>query len=600
MSTGLYTQRRRSSAASKQRAFLSSVIVLGFVAAGSTAAAAVYQVGPSRSHSNLQSVADLLQPGDVVEVDGDATYSGGVQLDRQGLPSAKITIRGVLVNGKRPVISGGTNTIEAAGNHYVFEGLELTGGSSRCFFHHADDITIRNSVIHDCPQHGVLGADDDSGSLTIEHSEVYSCGSGDGKHQIYMATDESAYPGSVFRMDHCFIHDGNGGNNVKTRAERNEIRYNWIEGAYYHELELIGPDGQDPSLAIENSDVVGNVLVKRNSFYVIRIGGDGTGDTDGRYRFMNNTIVVRPGGSAVFRVFDGIDAVEMNNNVFAAIGGGSVDIMRDSDASWVSGRMVAGSNNWVMQGSSVPNEWTGTITGSDPGFISLDTYDLRLSASSALVDAGLENAPGCPGHPFPDPLALPAYVPSILTVAVDNTGLDRPQVGALDIGAFEYGTGSPGTGGSAGTGGTGGSAGTGGTGGSAGTGGTDPGTAGAAGTGGGTSGTGGDPGTSGAGGSAGSPGDAGSGGAAGSAGSVADPGAASGGGSSDVGTGATGPGKADLGGAADDPSQDPSDPDDSEPGIGCGVSQGSHGGSGWLLTALVALAAAVGVRRRNG
>ncbi|PKN39700.1 MAG: hypothetical protein CVU63_14665, partial [Deltaproteobacteria bacterium HGW-Deltaproteobacteria-20] len=162
------------------------MIVFAGAVAGTTAVAAVYQVGPSRSHSSLQSVASLLQPGDVVEVDGNATYSGGVLLDRDGLPSAKITIRGVPVNGKRPVLSGGTNTIEAAGDHYVFEGLELTGGASRCFYHHANDITVRDAVIHDCPQHGVLGADSDSGSLLLEHTEVYACGSGDQKHQIYM------------------------------------------------------------------------------------------------------------------------------------------------------------------------------------------------------------------------------------------------------------------------------------------------------------------------------------------------------------------------------------------------------------------------------
>ena len=71
-----------------------------------------------------------------------------------------------------------------------------------------------------------------------------------------MATDETAYPGAVFRMQHCYVHDANGGNNVKSRAERNEIYYNWIEGAYYHELELIGPDGQAESLKREDSDVV--------------------------------------------------------------------------------------------------------------------------------------------------------------------------------------------------------------------------------------------------------------------------------------------------------------------------------------------------------
>ena len=72
-------------------------------------------------------------------------------------------------------------------------------------------------------------------------------------------------------MQHCYVHDGNGGNNVKSRAERNEIYYNWIEGAVYHELELIGPDrraaaGWSEDLAREDSDVVGNVLRKTATY----------------------------------------------------------------------------------------------------------------------------------------------------------------------------------------------------------------------------------------------------------------------------------------------------------------------------------------------
>src|SRR5688572_17476563 len=208
-------------------------------------AATTYQVGPGKPYANLQAVASLLNPGDVVQVYAGTTYSGGVKLTRSGSESNKIKIVGVRVGGARPVLSGSTNTIEFAGNHYVFEGFDVTGGSSRCVYHHAHDITIRDSVIHDCPSHGILGADSGSGSLTLEYSEVYRSGSGDTRHPIYMATDQAAYPGAVFRMQYCYVHDGNGGNNVKSRAERNEIYFNWIESAYYHELELIGPDGQD-------------------------------------------------------------------------------------------------------------------------------------------------------------------------------------------------------------------------------------------------------------------------------------------------------------------------------------------------------------------
>ena len=68
--------------------------------------AANFQVGPTRTYTNLQAVARLLAPGDVVEVDGDATYTGGVTFDNDGTAAEKITIRGIRVNGQRPVLSG--------------------------------------------------------------------------------------------------------------------------------------------------------------------------------------------------------------------------------------------------------------------------------------------------------------------------------------------------------------------------------------------------------------------------------------------------------------------------------------------------------------
>jgi hypothetical protein len=199
-------------------------ICLGALASSASSTfATTYQVGTTRTYKSISEVASLVGSGDVVEVDGGATYPGDITFSTSGTAAQKITIRGIRSGGARPVLSGGTNTIQLAGDHYVLEGFDITGGSSRCVFHHADDITIRDTVIHDCPTHGLLGADTDSGSLLLEYSEVHHCGSGDTHHQIYMATDETAHPGSVFRMQFCYVHDGNGGNNVKSRAERNEM-----------------------------------------------------------------------------------------------------------------------------------------------------------------------------------------------------------------------------------------------------------------------------------------------------------------------------------------------------------------------------------------
>lgn len=409
-----------------------------------TATATTYNVGPTQTYTTLNAVAGLLNPGDLVLVDGDHVYPS-VLLTRPGTQAQPITIRGVRVNGNRPVLSGGTNTIEVQSNWTVIEGFEFTGGTSRCFYHHANEVTLRDSLVHDCPAHGILGADTGSGSFLMEYVEVRHCGNGTSQHAVYMATNENDYPGSVFRMQHSWIHDQNGGNAVKSRAERNEIYYNWIENATYHLLELIGPDpagGVAADLKREDSDVVGNVLVRDNDFSFVRIGGDGTGESAGRYRFLNNTFLNRgaTAATAVFRCFDALESVEMHNNVLFSTAAGGVNVVRDVEANWVSGRQISGQNNWLESGStSVPtaSEWTATVVGTDPGFADVAARDLRPAAGSALLDAGTANGTPPSGFAFPNPLPLPQFHPPQASVQTGDPPPERPVDGPIDIGAFE-------------------------------------------------------------------------------------------------------------------------------------------------------------------
>jgi hypothetical protein len=409
----------------------------------SPARAATYAVGPGRELRDLQSIARKLQPGDVVLVDGDATYPGDLILRNAGAPGKKITIRGRRVGGKRPVLAGGRTTLEIRGSHYQIEGFEITGGAARCVFHHADDVTLADAIIHDCPRHGLLGADDDTGSLTLDHVEVHGCGAGDSAHPIYMATDERAHPGAVFRMEHCYLHDQNGGNNIKSRAERNELHYNWIEGAKYHEIELIGPDRAEHH-GREDSDVVANVIKKLHPGYVVRVGGDGSGESNGRYRFASNTVVIGPETRAVFRLFNGLESIEMHNNAFFRQGGGGVRIVMEHDVRWASGHpLVSGTHNWLPRGSTaIPDQWDHTLFGVDPGFVS--ERDLRLAAGSPLIDAGSDVLPSPPRCVFPSPLVEARSSPPIGRLEAPLTVASRGRVGAIDIGAFEYGAPGPG------------------------------------------------------------------------------------------------------------------------------------------------------------
>jgi chitodextrinase len=404
---------------------------------GGGASGTTYLVGPARAYASIGDVDALLEPGDLVLVDGDCSYAGGITFSNAGDPAQPITIRGVKVNGHRPVIEGGRNVVEFNQNNYVFEGFEIRDAEFRGLYHHADNVTIRDCVVHDCP-HGILGADQGSGDLTLEYCEVYACGEGDGRHQLYISTNEDDYPGSVFRMRFCYIHDGTGGNNLKSRAERSEIYYNWFENPYYHNLELIGPDpagGVAEDKAREDGDVVGNVIIAKRYSRNVRVGGDGTGQSRGCYRFMNNTFIHRNGDPAshIFAHF-AVESVEMHNNVFYIT---SSDVFDDSEASWVSGRRVSGSNNWVHSSAGYPAEWTGTLTGTSPGFADMPNNLLLPAAGSPLIDAGTGSTTSPAGSPFPNPLAAPLFHPPQWALIPVGTAEVRPGDGAIDIGAYE-------------------------------------------------------------------------------------------------------------------------------------------------------------------
>jgi hypothetical protein len=303
-------------------------------------------------------------------------------------------------------------------------------------------------IVHDVGGQGLLGTDSESGSLTLDGCEFYRNGNGMYSHQIYAATDETMYPGSVFRMQFCYVHDGTGGNNVKSRAERNEIYFNWIEAAVYHELDLIGPDGQDPALAREDSDVVGNVLIKTSEWRIARIGGDGTGNTAGRYRFVNNTMVLGDASPVAIGMQQTVESVEMHNNVVVA--GGAAELFDHNEPEGAT-PALSGSNNWIQTGiTAIPDSFTDTVSGSDPGFTDAATFDLRPAEGSPLLDQG--TADTCvAAAPVPNPLLAPTHVPPSREL---GTHAERPTDAALDLGAFELGSGTePGTGGSPGIGG---------------------------------------------------------------------------------------------------------------------------------------------------
>jgi hypothetical protein len=309
-----------------------------------------------------------------------------------------------------------------------------------------DHVTVRDCVVRDCPGTGVSGAAV-SGSFTLHSVEIHHCGAGGAAHQIYVASYNTRHPDAVFRMEFCYLHDGNGGNNVKSRVGRNEIHFNWIECAYYHELDLIGADPTEQkagtaNLVREDSDVVGNVFYKPAASRggLARIGTDGTGSSNGRFRFVNNTMAFDPKWAAsigVFKLQGSCESVEMHNNVFYR-GGGRLFLIRESNRTSNRLHGISGSNNWVPAGSTgVSAAWTGMISGTNPGFADFAAFDFTPSASSPLRNAARLPTVSPAAFPFVAPLQTAKFLPPPRALYPPNSIRVRPVNGALNIGAFE-------------------------------------------------------------------------------------------------------------------------------------------------------------------
>jgi hypothetical protein len=315
--------------------------------------AKVFKVGPTRNYKQITEIVNELSAGDIVEVDS-GTYEA-FELKRAGSLNAPITIRGVGAN--RPVVSGGSWGVSFKySDNVIIENFEITGASHICLRTMANNVTVRNVYIHDCPRNGVLGADLDNGTNIFDRVEITRSGSvipGELiNHALYVATDRDSFPDALLRVQQSYFH-ANKGNSIKSRAGRAEIYFNWIDVPNdpdsYYSLELVGYQEYATDKPI-NADIVGNVLVHRKT-YGIRLGGDGTGTSKGRVRMANNTVVVSAQFgpySPVIRFFQEIDSLYLLKNAFVIEEGANfaMRLLRSDVSKWVSGQpKVAGVNN---------------------------------------------------------------------------------------------------------------------------------------------------------------------------------------------------------------------------------------------------------------
>jgi MYXO-CTERM domain-containing protein len=378
--------------------------------APSVAAASTLEVGPGKTYAAPCAAFAAAQTGDTVTIDAAGSYDGDVC----PLAVSGLTVRGV--NGRPHIdaaghISQGKAIWVVSGDDAVIEDVELSGCRSATDLNGAairsegTNLTLRRVSFHDNDD-GILTNQNGASTVTIEDSEFFKNGAGDGySHNLYI--------GHVAKlvMTGCDSHDASVGHLVKSRAAVTELRYNrfWESATADSSYEINLPNGGVATL-------VGNVIVQgpgsQNS-NIVDFGSEGAA-AGSQLTFINNTVVNQKGSGTFLNVNSSVtQAVLAQNNIFA--GPGTV----------------------CSQATAVLDH---NYSGASPGFVDAPGLDFHLTSTSPCIDQGTDT-PGMGGA---------SLAPTREYVAVASTQ-PRAVVGTLDEGAYEYGVAAPTSSSTAGT-----------------------------------------------------------------------------------------------------------------------------------------------------
>jgi hypothetical protein len=358
-------------------------------AAAAPAAGRLLSVGPNRALTRPSQAAAIAADGDVIEIDA-GLYSGDVctwvapNLTIRAIGGrARIDAAGKSSQGKAIwVIAGANTTIE----NVEFFGCRVADRNGAGIRQEGPGLTVRNSYFHN-NEMGILTSSHSASDILLESCEFAYNGFGDGySHNMYINQVRS------FTLRSSYTHHANYGHLVKSRALKNVLEYNRITGEGGTEVYCTDfPNGGETLL-------VGNLIQQSpNSANrgIVTYAAEGAVNPVQQFTAVNNTLV-NDAGSGVFINLYGAPAARVQNNLF--VGPGTT----------ISGNAQMATN----------------VVTVAPGFANKAAYDYRLLAGSPAIDAGSVVSPA-PTRQYVHPISSEV----------------RPVVGALDAGAYEFGSG---------------------------------------------------------------------------------------------------------------------------------------------------------------
>ena len=374
-------------------------LILLFCLITITSNAKTWQVGPTRTYTSPSKVSSLVSDGDTVAIDSAAYLQDVCKWTANNLTF--IGIGGKAILDAQGTSYGGKAIWEITGNNTTVQ--NITFANCRCaswngagIRQEGNNLTIRNCYFHD-NEDGILGGGDSSSTVTIEYSEFFHNGHGDGySHNLYIANIKKLI------FEYNYSHTARIGHELKSRAFNNYILYNRFSdedtGSTSRNIDL--PNG---GRAILIGNLIEQGPMSQNSNFM-EYGLEGLKNPDSNIYLINNTFVNDLGKGSFLIVQPGTKLCKMYNNIFAGTG-------------------------TVFTGPATTLDTSNNLITLNLRLIYCFYYDYHLLSSSPALDKG--TAPGNDG--------MFSLTPTYQYKHPAN-GEIRPSDGKLDIGAYEYGT----------------------------------------------------------------------------------------------------------------------------------------------------------------
>jgi len=434
--------------------------------------ASVYHVGPGKPYATPNDVPwESITPDTLIKIYGRSTpYRNKWVINVEGTSNSPVVILGVPVNGRLPIITGENATTRQALNYWNEErSLIKIGASSIPNNNNASYITLACLDLQSAKPNYTFRNDSNSTSTYSsnaaavhieqgEHISIVNCDIHDAGNGIFSTSNTSnlsikgnhiwdnGISGSIYQHNSYteslgitfeFNHYGPLcssclGNNLKDRSAGTVIRYNWIEDGN-RQLDLVdsGHAALLNNAQYRSTFVYGNVLVEhegQGNRQIVHYGGDSGNHS--RYRkgtlyFYHNTVYSNRSRNTLMAISTNDESAELHNNIIfgldlAIVDGNGIVNMKNN---WLS-------SGWVDSHSNLGGQITesGSINGSNPGFLNIGNNNYYLSSQSACINQSAALATGALSHPVNW-----EYLPQ---GSSSSTGKQRSSTN--DLGAYNF------------------------------------------------------------------------------------------------------------------------------------------------------------------